>query len=268
MLEKEKKNVLLVVLYKQSIVESNTIISYCENCKKVHKDTLLYIWDNSPMVLDNNFDFFKNTDIEFKYKHTPENTPLSSVYNIVKKECYDKEILFLFDQDSVIDNDYFEKTLKAVKENIDVALFMPYVKHYEKIVSPGQFFFYKGKYLKTLTPGRQRSRNMIGITSGMAIVIDKIRFDFDENLKLYGIDTKFCLDYSDYFNHLFVIDYNLKHSLSKFEKEEKNVKLFRLKSELQAMRYVTRSRSFAGYIVCCLATYIHLVVFKIKHFHN
>ena len=201
----------------------------------------------------------------FKYKHTPENVALSYIYNQVKQESSDKDLLFLFDQDSIIDNEYFDKVTSAAENNNDIALFMPYVKHNEMFVSPGRFFLYKGKYLKELKLGRLCSKNIIGITSGMAIVPDKIKFKFDENLKLYGIDSKFCLDYSDNFKYIYIVEYNLKHSLSKFEKEDKAVKLFRLKSEMNAMRYVTKNRSFIGYLLCCMATYMHLIIFKIKN---
>lgn len=265
MLKSEKEYVMLVVLYKQRVTDSNTIVSYVRNCESIHKNTLLYIWDNSPATYENNLDFLKNTNIKFKYKHTPENVALSYIYNQVKQESSDKDLLFLFDQDSIIDNEYFDKVTSAAENNNDIALFMPYVKHNEMVVSPGRFFLYKGKYLKELKLGRLCSKNIIGITSGMAIVPDKIKFKFDENLKLYGIDSKFCLDYSDNFKYIYIVEYNLKHSLSKFEKEDKAVKLFRLKSEMNAMRYVTKNRSFIGFLLCCMATYMHLIIFKIKN---
>ena len=44
---------LLVVLYKQSIISSTTIKSFCENCTKYHENVKLIIWDNSPNEIEN-----------------------------------------------------------------------------------------------------------------------------------------------------------------------------------------------------------------------
>ncbi|MCS3232620.1 hypothetical protein NXW89_25725 [Bacteroides thetaiotaomicron] len=263
----DKIKILLVVLYKQKINESLTIRSFCEGCHEFHKETLLVIWDNSPINQNIDFEYLHNLNIVFTYEHTPENKSLSCIYNIILNTYSRAEAIYLFDQDSILTTEYFQKMECAFYENPDIGLALPYVMHSNQIVSPGVFQFYKGKYLKFLQRGRVYSKNIIAITSGMAIrpdLIVKNKITFDEYLSLYGIDTKFCLDYAKSFSYLCIIDYQLRHSLSQFEKEEKTIKLMRYSSQMKAMRYITKQKSIISYIFCYLATAIRYYLIKIR----
>lgn len=263
----DKIKILLVVLYKQKIQESLTIKSFCEDCREFHKKTLLVIWDNSPVNLNIDFAYLHNLGVVFTYEHTPENKSLSCIYNIILNTYSQAEVIYLFDQDSILTTEYFQKMECAFYVNPEIGLALPYVMHNDEIVSPGIFQFYKGKYLKYLKKGKVASKNLIAITSGMAIhpdLIVKNNISFDENLSLYGIDTKFCLDYSKKINDLFVIDYQLHHSLSQFEKEVKEIKLMRYSSQMRAMRYITKQISIISYVFCYLATAIHYFLIKIR----
>lgn len=258
---------LLVVLYKQSIISSTTIKSFCENCTKYHENVKLIIWDNSPNEIENDFEILRKNNISYEYKHTPENTSLAVIYNYAIRNANTGDILLLFDQDSVIDNHYIDTVTEAVKNNANIALFIPYIRYKDKYMSPGKFFIYKGKYISKLNLGVIESKNVLAITSGMAVrpsLLKKYNLFFDENLKLYGIDSKFCLDYSKVFKYMYVMDYNLKHSLSQFEKEKKEIKTMRLKSQMKAIRYITKKESFFAYIICLFATSFHLLINKIR----
>lgn len=258
---------LLVVLYKQRIQESKTITSFAENCPHYHTRLNLVIWDNSPDNINADTSYLNNYNVKYSYQHTPQNKPLSYIYNNILITYKDSEFIFLFDQDSIITEEYFDKSIKALSLNPNIALSIPYVMHNNTIVSPGKFQFYKGHYLKNITFGINRSKNIIAITSGMAIKSSSINnknLKFDENLSLYGIDTKFCLDYSTLFNEIFIIKYQLKHSLSQFESEDKRTKIYRYKSQMKAMRYITKKRSFLAYILCWGATCIHYTMLRIK----
>lgn len=261
----DKNRILLVVLYKQKIQESSTIRSFCENCHDFHEKTLLVIWDNSPIDLNTDFAYLRMSNIAFTYKHTPENKSLSCIYNIILNTYAQAEAIYLLDQDSILTTEYFQKVETAFYDYPEIGLVIPYVMHNNMIVSPGIFQFYKGKYLKYLKKGKLASKNIIAITSGMAInpeLITKNNLCFDEHLSLYGIDTKFCLDYSKIFDYLCVVDYQLRHSLSQFEKEMKEIKLMRYYSQMRAMRYITKQISITSYVLCYLATSIHY--FSIK----
>lgn len=261
--------ILLVVLYKQSLLSSTTIKSFCENCIKYHKNIRLIIWDNSPNEINHEFDTLEKKNISYEYRHTPENTSLAIIYNHAIENANTDDILLLFDQDSVIDNMYLDTVIDAAENNHNIGLFIPYVKHNGKYMSPGRFFIYKGKYISKINLGIIESKNVLAIASGMAVIpslMKKYNLTFDENLKLYGIDSKFCLDYSKIFKYMYVLDYNLKHSLSQFEKEKKEIKTMRLKSQMEAMRYITKNISFLSYAICLLVSSFHLFINKIRQY--
>ena len=258
---------LLIVLYKKKVQESETIKSFIENCLDFHNQITLVIWDNSPNKLDADTLYLDKHNIKYYYYHSPENKPLSSIYNNILVTYKDSDIIFLFDQDSIITKEYFDKNIKAFLSHPNIGLSIPYVIHNKTIVSLGIFQFYRGHYLKDITFGLNDSKNLIAITSGMAIKnkeINNRNLKFDENLSLYGIDTKFCLDYSAVFDKILIIDYQLNHSLSQFEKEAKKTKIYRYKSQMKAMRYITKQRSIGAYILCFLATSIHYIMLRIK----
>jgi GT2 family glycosyltransferase len=260
--------ILIVVLYKEKIENSDTITSFVKKCTSFHNKIKLIIWDNSPNSINKDKSYLDKHNIEYVYYHTPENRPLSNIYNNIFETYKNCDITFLFDQDSIISEEYFQKTIEAHLQNDDIALSIPFVKHNETIVSPGKFQFYRGHYIRHLTFGRIRSKNIIAITSGMAIknrILKETGLNFDENLSLYGIDTKFCLDYSKYFDNIYIIQYQLEHSLSQFNKEDKKVKIYRYKSQMKAMRYITKQRSILSYLLCSLATFIHYTTLRIKH---
>ena len=58
-------NILLVVLYRQTVDTSETIKSFCKSCSKYHEKISLVIWDNSPYN-ENNLDNLNNLRIEYK----------------------------------------------------------------------------------------------------------------------------------------------------------------------------------------------------------
>lgn len=98
--------------------------------------------------------------------------------------------------------------------------------------------------------------------SGMCIRLDVIndyKILFDENLSFYGIDTKFSIDYSKKFPFLYVLDYRLKHNLSKFEKEEYTIKERRFKSHCKASLYIAKKISIFAFISCLVGIIRHRI---------
>lgn len=245
------KNIVLVVLYKQDVKHSKTLQSLFEINLE---ESLLVIWDNSPNCLsEDDFKLLNYHGLNFEYVHTPTNEPLSKIYNqIIEKYINRYSILFLFDQDTHIRQDYFNKMEKAILENTDIALFLPYVICNSVCVSPGYFAFYRGKYTKELKIGRLESKNRIAITSGMAlrlVYLQEHSLRFDEGLKFYGIDTQFCLDYALLNPYVYVIDYALEHALSQFAVESRKMKRMRLFSYRRSSLYILKKRSWKAYIM-------------------
>lgn len=262
-------NILLVVLYRQTVDTSETIKSFCKSCSKYHEKISLVIWDNSPNN-ENNFDNLNNLRIEYKYNHTPENIALSSIYNTVISNANTNQIIHIFDQDTIIDNTYFDLIYEAVNTKPSISLFVPYVLYYGKLMSPGVYKYYKGGYSNKLKLGQVSSLNTICIASGMTVRASVYKnIQFDENLSFYGIDTKFALDYSKYYEYLFVINYSLSHNLSQFEIEPYEVKHKRFRSFVKSSRYIALNHSgIMAYLICCAVTFLKSIMFKFKFTRN
>ena len=262
------KAVILIVLYKQNLSTSKTILSIL-NCNMMFKDSTIIVWDNSPKaILTEEFSVFDHLQLNYKYFHSPQNISLAKIYNKVVDNHRDTDLFFVFDQDTIVTEDYFVKILNAVASNPDIYLFVPYICVNNQIVSPGDFGFFDGKYWKEVKLGVQEAKNRVAVASGMAIdfkCFNNQGITFDENLSLYGIDSKFCIDYSSKNKYFFVIDYNIIHNLSIFEQESKETKLMRLKSHSLALRNILKQRNKVAYFFAFFIYLLKVIQIKIKN---
>lgn len=216
-------NKLLVVLYKISPTESPTIQSiinfFSTAGMKYSEESELIIWDNSPASYEAEVEVFRRrAPMNVSYTHTPENTSLSRIYNLISTKIENNEYLTLLDQDSFLTIDYFNELRKAQLEGY--SLILPMVKCGGILVSPGTRFFCKGKLLKNVKPGVIASKNLLAINSGMsakARVFKKIHYD--ERLLFYGTDTYFMKHYEKHFSHAYVINASINHSLAENDSE-------------------------------------------------
>ncbi len=237
-------DLILVVLYKQTVSESNTLLSLL-NCKERLSEKLLFVWDNSPYPLDSSDIFILEDQFKkFKYFNSKDNKSLSEVYNTVIKQIkFDK--IFIFDQDTTLTDQYFKLVDSAAMTNIDIGVFLPFVKNNDRVVSPLPYSAINFDRSKETKKGRISAKDKTAFASGLCIresVFKKDNIWFDKNLSFYGIDYKFILDYGDFNKFMFLIDYKLEHSLSFTEEEEKEVKIKRFDSNIAASFYLASSR--------------------------
>lgn len=248
----ENSNILLaVVLYKLKISESTTINSLVLIKEFLNNiNTKIVIWDNSPNTQNIKELELLNNFSDFEYKHTPENVSLAKIYNSIYKNNSRYESLVLFDQDSEIDKEYFHKLRFAQKENQKINLFLPIVKVGSLIFSPANRFWVTGRHWKNERYGVIESSKKLVVTSGMAIkmnyLIDKYPC-FNEELNLYGVDTDFILQYEKHNNYFFVLDYVMKHDLSVFTEDSKEMKLLRFRNHKKAIIKIFRNESILKY---------------------
>lgn len=256
--------IVLVVLYKCKPSDSFTVLSLI-NCKPYLSNSKIIIWDNSPsVILEAERDFLIRNLPNSIYIHTPENISLSKIYNCVIKENSSGEYFVVFDQDSSFDQVYFKKLEEATQHNKDINLFLPYVVHKKRIVSPGDYMIIKGKYWKDIQTGRIFAKNKAAISSGMAISFHYLNTDFkgyDERLTLYGIDTYFMLQYALHNQYFFVLNYELKHSLSIFEHEDVETVLKRFRNKKKCFA-ILHEKPFTKFLI--VKSYIFYLSLKMS----
>lgn len=240
----ENMDLIIVVLYKQKVSESNTLMTLL-NCKNDFSEKVIFVWDNSPMPLEQSEIFLlENQFKNFKYLNCKSNKSLSEVYNtVIKSNKFNK--VFILDQDTILTEDYFELMDYASNNNADIGLFLPFVKNKKKIISPLDYnvinFHHSGNIKKCKTI----AKNKTAFASGLCIkewVFKRDNIWFDENLNFYGIDYKFVLDYGDRNVNMYIIDHELHHNLSFTEKEVKEVKVRRFESGIFAAFYLANLR--------------------------
>ena len=224
---------ILVVLYKRNLDQSETWKSLENAMEYLNPKSKILVFDNSPKPLSGK-DQIAISIMRFKtaYFHNPENMSLAKIYNSVLSEagCYD--FLLLLDQDSSFNIDFFGTFFKANINHPKIDLFLPYVKSGRTIVSPGLWLGFKGKYWDCLKTGIVESRNLTAIASGMCIrtsyLVDTFK-GFDEFFQLYGIDTFFMIEFAKQRQEVFVLNYELGHDLSDYSETNLENRLTRFR---------------------------------------
>lgn len=177
----------------------------------------IIVWDNSEDGLYEN-EYLDAYPHSFLYIHTPENKPLSKLYNcVVDRFIIDDDYswLVIFDDDTEINSDYFIE-LKCDVDKIDVNLAVPRISNKSgKVISPGKLYFTAGRSLESseLFAGMKDSSKYLALMSAIAIrkrtFLSGLRFD--ESLSFYGIDTKFLLDYQKKFRFIYFMNTHVFH---------------------------------------------------------
>lgn len=205
----------LIVVYGSDPIRTSSLQTLLAN--KFDRDRLsILVWDNSP---------HPNVDVEelqrfgVLYHSTPENFGLSKIYNhVIAEYLLIGQHLLLLDQDTVLPPNFLEIAESAIVQHSDIDLFLPMIKANSSWVSPLDYCLGWGRYWPTPRNGRMRSARVCAINSGMVISARYLhgRKVYDEQLRFYGTDTQFMLDYAERRDELFVLDVQLAHDLSFF----------------------------------------------------
>ncbi|WP_028845356.1 glycosyltransferase [Thermodesulfovibrio thiophilus] len=213
--------IILLVIYNKKLSESESVNSI-KKSKDIIKDSKLIIWDNSINAQSSDeLDGLKKelNELIVEYIHTPENTPLSKIYNTVRLNYYDEsyKFLVLLDHDSKFDKNFFLAHLDALKKYERTNLYIPLIKYKNHLISPAYLFYFKGFYFKKEIKGNVLSLFKTAINSGM--IIDFNYFcnkykGYDKRLKFYGTDNYFMKDYQKNNKKFTIIDYIIDHDLT------------------------------------------------------
>lgn len=265
---------ILVVLYKKNILESETLQSILQSEHNFSKYRLV-VWDNSPVkMLDKQALGVINEKISVDYLHNSRNESLSVVYNeIVEKYERNYSFIILFDHDTLIPSDFFDKTEIAVgRMSKKCRLILPKVKAHFALVSPANLYLFYGRRLKKVSSGYMASKNKTAINSGMIIdthlFLDGFRYD--TTLNFYGIDNYFMEIYAKKYPLFYVLDVELTHSLDYFNGNESfERRLGRFQNMSDAILYINSKGIFRRGL-CILYLFIVKCRFKLryKYFNN
>lgn len=241
----DKPSVLIVVvLYKCNLEESQTWASLIACPDYWHEKTRVLVFDNSPNELSKaEQTLISSIGNSSDYFHSPENISLAKIYNSAIQKRESEDFLLLLDQDSEFDSRFFTEFYLKANLHSDIDLFLPYVVHNQIVVSPGNWLGYKGRYWKNLKTGIVDSKNLTAIASGMVVRFTYLANDpmpFDETFLLYGIDTYFMQKFSKNRPFAYVLNYELKHDLSIYSETSEETRLFRFRNFFSSTLLLTK----------------------------
>ncbi len=257
-------NQMVVVLYKMTPEDSPTIQSIMRYARALDEVAVagyrLIIWDNSPDACEDSVRRMQKQlpMLSIQYIHTPENTFLSKIYNLLAEQIHLNSYLTLLDQDTSLPNEYF-KELQLAQLRLE-PLILPKVICNGRLVSPGGRFLAHGRLLDSVPSGVIRSKNLLAINSGMSILGKVLRIiKYDERLCFYGTDTYFMKKYERHFGHAFVLDSSILHSLAEMEIRPKEWHVANRKE-----KYRTFAIIFSDSVMEIIFVHIYIIFEKFK----
>jgi len=182
-----KSNIVaVIVIYNKKVEDSIT-------CKNILNNS-----DNSlgMLVVDNSTSDFGNkaycSKKNIDYISMDGNKGLSKAYNAAVDACKEKDAIILFDDDTEVTEEYFEKLDDALTIYHDVDIFAPIIYGQDGVIySPNEYNFMRSK-----SPNQEVSQKKFNaIASCLAIrmrVFDNYRFN--EKLFVDQVDQNFFYD--------------------------------------------------------------------------
>lgn len=185
-----KSNVVaVIVVYNKKVEDSIT----CKNILNNSDNSLgILIVDNSTTDLGNK-EYCANKGIE--YISMDGNKGLSKAYNAAVNACMGKDAIVLFDDDTEVTKDYFDKLDVALNAYPDVDIFAPIIYGQDGVIySPNEYNFIRSKFITS--PDQEVPQEKFNaIASCLAIrmrVFDNYRFN--EKLFVDQVDQNFFYD--------------------------------------------------------------------------
>ena len=177
---------VLVVLYNQDL----NSIGCLETALKSRCVAQIVVCDNSTQV-NKNAD--QAAELGVCYLPMGGNKGLSIAYNVGVAACTG-DVICVFDDDTVVGDDYFEAVSELYEFNQKWDVALPLVMSGPDVLSPCEFDGYRAHPFSSPSEVRESSR-LSGINSGMAVRRSVFsRVHYDERLFLDLVDHQFIQD--------------------------------------------------------------------------
>jgi rhamnosyltransferase len=176
----------VVVIYNTACSESPSCIG------------LLQLHYPNVLIVDNSTSDYQNAEFSatngWRYISMHGNAGISKAYNCAIKDLKGqaKGIIWL-DDDTCLNQSYFDELKKALEQNDQASIFLPIVKSEIGISSPCRI---DGQFVSAVKDIKDLTRvNITGINAGMAVKISIYdHFRYDENYMVDYVDHAFLRD--------------------------------------------------------------------------
>lgn len=264
---------LVIVVYDKQPEECDTLKSLGAMSQDVKQSLRLIVWDNSQQAWGEK-EQEKLAGLagcaRLEYHHNGgENKPLSWIYNQSIRLLDEEDFMVIFDDDSVFDDHLFLTADQAATNHPHTDLFLPIVHFGEIIASPAFMWWFKGRFLKEVSPGMMPSLHHTAINSGMIIRKDYLKGDFpgyDEQIHFYCTDNDFMSRYAENRKEFCVLDYHMNHHLGFYDESEPyEMKSKRLRNQCHSLEILMRRKGIVAFIMTKIYLAAYTVKFAIRH---
>ncbi len=165
----------VVILYYPPEIVYNNIQSYLEEIER------LYIFDNSPNIVDKNIELLKRNE-KVRYITQNKNVGIGVAINIAARKATDEGFNYLLtmDQDSCISTDMINKMMSVAKQYLEAGIITPlHIVENDVQIIPSQEY--------EVVPSAMTSGNILNLK-----IFNKIG-GLNEDLFIDYIDHEYCL---------------------------------------------------------------------------
>jgi hypothetical protein len=260
---------ILVVIYKKTFLESETLMKITDVSRDgILKQSKLIVWDNSPQKIDEtDLYLLKDYFSEVILIHTPENLPLSKIYNnVINNYLKIDDYLVLLDHDTHVTHEYFKEIIDKVGSVVSSELLLPKIVVKGKIESPAYQYVLFSKRWKLNLAGMYRSNNVTAINSGMVISARFLLsgFKYDERLLFYGTDSYMMYNYSRYCNEFYLLNSEIEHDLN-LQSNPSIIQKVKIFKEIKEANLIVYSSNIFHSILTRINNLIITVKYAIKY---
>jgi len=207
----------VIVLHKQSLDSSKTILSLNESLKRNDSFLDVLVYDNSPQPQFSESSF-QLLNCRINYMNDLSNPGVSKAYNVAAQiaKKSNKSWLLLLDQDTEFPENTIQTYLNAMNTHEDQDLFVPILLSSHGVFSPSKYYFKKGFLWLDVRPGVHSLKHRTVLNSG-TLVSTNAFIDvggYNEKIRLYFSDFNFIDKLRKKVRGFVVIDLVCKHQLS------------------------------------------------------
>ena len=224
----------VVVLYNTTVEDSLT----CKKLREIKKhDISVFIVDNSTKDM-NNIEMAKKYGWTYMDMHG--NVGLSKAYNkVLEKLKNEIGIIIWFDDDTNINQEYFDVLDKEANSNPDVSVFAPMIQGQDgRFWSPNEARFFKNKQLKNCEDEiSNESFNAINSCTAVRLNIYE-NYRYDERLFLDQVDHSFFYDMRNRNIKFYKLNIIIHHNFS-LKSKQKSIEDIKKRYEIMIPDYLT-----------------------------
>ena len=132
-----------IVIYNKDVREAIT----CQRIKDIDSSIDILILDNSEKKNNNGA---RCKELGIRYISMKGNKGLSKAYNAAVDNSEDSDVIVLFDDDTEITAEYFDKLRVALDESPEIDIFAPIIRGQDGVIySPNEFNFLKNHFISS-----------------------------------------------------------------------------------------------------------------------